>query len=212
MNNSKKKKSVIKPWQLVACAVIAVVLLVCCALVVAKLHWGALRVGAVAIATYVVAVAGIFFIPGLIPGSARGREDRAGLTRTVLDGIDKGDTVVILCRNDGSVVWCNEGLAHAMPDGKKPYGKTVSEITGATVDELREAPPQSGIGVEIGDSYFIASSYVVRNGRADLLVSAVPAMKMKELSGELELFRSQIEESDLVVAYIFIDNLTEALQ
>jgi len=37
-------------------------------------------------------------------------------------------------------------------------------------------------------------------------------MRMKELSAELELFRSQIEESDLVVAYIFIDNLTEMIQ
>ncbi|MBR5741565.1 MAG: DHH family phosphoesterase, partial [Firmicutes bacterium] len=202
----------IKPWQLIACAVVAVVLLVCYALVVAKLHWGALRVGAVTIAAYLVAVAAILFIPRLIPGSARGREDRAGLTRTVLDGIDKADTVMILCRNDGSVVWCNEGLAAVMPDGKKPYGKTVFEITGVTVDELREASSPSGIGVEIGDSYFIASSYVVRNGRADLLVTAVPAMRMKELAGELELFRTQIEESDLVVAYIFIDNLTEMIQ
>ena len=198
--NSKKRKSVIKPWQLIACAVVAVVLLVCYSLVVAKLHLGALRVGAVTIAAYLVAVAAILFIPRIIPGSARGREDRAGLTRTVLDGIDKADAVMILCRNDGSVVWCNEGLAAVMPDGKKPYGKTVLEITGATVDELREAPSQSGIGVEIGDSYFIASSYVVRNGRADLLVTAVPAMRMKELAGELELFRTQIEESDLVVA------------
>ena len=210
--NSKKRKSVIKPWQLIACAVVAVVLLVCYSLVVAKLHLGALRVGAVTIAAYLVAVAAILFSPRIIPGSARGREDRAGLTRTVLDGIDKADAVMILCRNDGSVVWCNEGLAAVMPDGKKPYGKTVLEITGATVDELREAPSQSGIGVEIGDSYFIASSYVVRNGRADLLVTAVPAMRMKELAGELELFRTQIEESDLVVAYIFIDNLTEMIQ
>ncbi|MBR6917584.1 MAG: hypothetical protein IKN38_05310, partial [Clostridia bacterium] len=210
--NSNRKKSVIKPWQLIACAIVALVLLACYALIVAKLHWGALRVGAVTIAAYVVAVAAIFFIPMIFPGNSRGREDRAGLTRTVLDGVDKSDSVMILCRNDGSVVWCNEGLASVMPDGKKPYGKTVFEITGATVDELRAATPQSGVGIEIGDSYFIASSYVVRNGRADLLVTAVPAMRMKELAGELELCRTQIEESDLVVAYIFIDNLTEMIQ
>ncbi|MBR6917255.1 MAG: hypothetical protein IKN38_03640, partial [Clostridia bacterium] len=69
--NDKKRKSVIKPWQLIACAVVAVVLIVCYALIVAKLHWGALRVGAVTAAVYVVAVAAILFVPGLIPGTPR---------------------------------------------------------------------------------------------------------------------------------------------
>ena len=209
---NKKKKQVIKPWQLIVCAVVAVALLIGYALVIAKLHLGALRVGAVIVAAYLVTVIIVIFIPRIVPNGMQGREDRAGLTRTVLDGVDKSDAAMILCRNDGSVVWCNEGLAAAMPDGKKPYGKTVYDITGTTVEELRNAASQNGIGVLIGGSYYIASSYAVRNGRADLLITAVPAMRVKELSDELELFRTRIEESELVVAYIFIDNLTEMIQ
>ncbi len=211
MNRKKKKNPAPKAWQMIACAVLAVALFGLYALVVAKLHLGALRTGAAIIAVYLLAVLLIIYLPRrLVKG--QGREDRSGFTRTVLEGVDKGDAVVILCRNDGSVVWCNEGIAYAMPDGRKPYGKSVYEITGATVEAFRKADPQSGIGVTIGNGYYIASCCPIRNGRGDLLITAVPSMKMKELADELDLFRDQIEMSDLCVAYIYIDNLTEMIQ
>ena len=79
--------------------------------------------------------------------------DRVVLSRSLFDSIDRMDSPVIMCHVDGRLIWCNESFRDILGDGKKPYGKNVSEILGVSVENIRNAPPEDGLGFEYGNSY-----------------------------------------------------------
>jgi hypothetical protein len=65
---------------------------------------------------------------------------------------------------------------------------------------------------EIGNEYYIANVQPIKSSRGDVLLVSAPATGFKAATDELSLFRQRIEESEPVVAYVFIDNLSELAQ
>ncbi len=139
-------------------------------------------------------------------------KDRTVLSRSMFDSIDRMDSPALMCHADGRLVWCNESLRETLPDGRKPYGKNVADILGVTVDRLRDAPAEDGLGLEFNGRYYIAKYNSVKLERGGGLIILTESAEFKTMSDELDLIHERLEDSDPVVAYVLIDNITEMMQ
>lgn len=207
-----KKNKFMKNLPFFICSIFAVVVLGCYALAVARFHVRALRAGAVAVLIYAAVALTVFLISRGRNAPVISGEDKQVLSRAVFDSLDKTVSPVLICRQDGRIVWCNSALGSALPDVKRPVGKTLSEVLGITSDQFRDAEESGDLTFEIGNEYYIANVQPIKSSRGDVLIVSAPATGFKAATDELSLFRQRIEESEPVVAYVFIDNLSELAQ
>ena len=138
--------------------------------------------------------------------------DRLVLSRTLFDAVDRMDSPAVMCRADGRVFWCNGATRNAMTDGRRPYGKTLGELFGASLDDIRNAPPEDGLGVTFYDGYYIAKQSAIKFERGGALVILTESSELKTMGDELDLIHERLDECDPVVAYVYIDNLTEMIK
>ena len=167
------------------------------------------------IAFAVLLVIGIVFISAVCkrfsvkPGHIA---DRVVLSRSLFDSIDRMDSPVIMCHVDGRLIWCNESFRDILGDGKKPYGKNVSEILGVSVENIRNAPPEDGLGFEYGNSYYIAKYSNVKLEGGGGLIILTETSEYKAMSDKLGMIYERLDNSDPVVAYVLVDNLAEMIE
>ena len=138
--------------------------------------------------------------------------DRVVLSRSLFDSIDRMDSPAIMCHADGRLIWCNESFRNTLNDGKKPYGKNISEILGMPVEAIRNAPAEDGIGFEYGNSYYIAKYSNVKLEGGGGLIILTETSEFKAMSDKLDMIYEQLDSSDPVVAYVLVDNLTEMIE
>ncbi len=207
-----KKNKFMKNLPFFICSIFAVVVLGCYAIAVARFHVRALRAGAVAVLIYAAVTLAVFLISRGKNASTISGEDRLILSRAVFDSLDRLESPVLICRQDGKIVWCNSGLSSVLPALKRVSGKTVEEVLGVSAEEFSTAENKGGFTFELGNEYYIAETQQIKSSRGDLLIISAPATGFKAATDELALFRQRIEESELVVAYVYIDNLTELSQ
>lgn len=207
-----KKNKFMKNLPFFICSIFAVVVLGCYAIAVARFHVRALRAGAVAVLIYAAVTLAVFLISRGKNASTISGEDRLILSRAVFDSLDRLESPVLICRHDGKIVWCNSGLSSVLPALKRVSGKTVEEVLGVSAEEFSTAENKGGFTFELGNEYYIAETQQIKSSRGDLLIISAPATGFKAATDELALFRQRIEESELVVAYVYIDNLTELAQ
>ncbi len=194
------------------CSIFAVVVLGCYAIAVARFRVRPLRAGAVAVLIYAAVALIVFLITRRRSTSVISGEDRLILSRAVFESLEKMVSPVMICRQDGRIVWGNSGLASALPDVKRVNGKTVKEVLGISDEEFRAAENDGEFTFGIGNEYYVAEIMPIKSSRGDLLIVSTSATGFKTVSDELSLIRQRIEESELVVAYVYIDNLTELAQ
>ncbi len=139
-------------------------------------------------------------------------KDRAVLSRIIFETLDVFSSPLILCRANGKIFWCNEGMKVLMPDGRKPYGKTVFDVLGVTLDSIREAAPEDGLGVDFAGHYFIAKYNAVKYELGGAMVLLTESTELKTMGDELDLIHERLVDGEPVVAYIVVDNLTEMIQ
>ena len=207
-----KKNKFTKNLPFFICSIFAVTVLGCYALAVARFHVRALRAGAVAVLIYAAVTLAVFLISRRKSASVISGEDKLLLSRAVFDSLDRMASPVLICRQDGRIVWCNSGFSSVLPDVKRVNGKTVKEVLGVSAEEFSPAEIEGGFTFEIGNEYYIAETQQIKSSRGDLLIVSAPATGFKAATDELALFRQRIEESELVVAYVYIDNLAELAQ
>ena len=143
------------------------------------------------------------------PGQVK---DRTILSRSLFDAIDRMDSPALMCRSDGKLFWCNESLRENIPDGRKPYGKSISDILGVSLERIRDASPADGLGMEFNGRYYIAKYNSIKFERGGALIILTESSELKVMGDELEMIHERLEDSDPVVAYILIDNLTEMMK
>lgn len=171
-----------------------------------------LRFGVLFMILYVVGVVLIGVLDRHVAASGGQIRDRLVLSRTVFDAVDRMDSPAIMCALDGKVLWCNEALRDTMENAKKPYGKTVEEVLGVPLENIRDAYAADGYGIDFCGSYYIAKYSTVKYGRGGALIILAESTEHRAMRDELELIHEKLEDSEPCVAYILIDNLTEMLQ
>lgn len=139
-------------------------------------------------------------------------QDRQLLGSAVFEGIDGIISPAALCGSDERVFWCNEALRRAMADGRKPYGKTLSELFGVSLEDIRSSPEEDGVGVSFYDRYYIAKQSPVKLEHGGALVILTESSELKTMGDELELIHERLDETEPIVAYAYIDNLTEMIK
>lgn len=139
-------------------------------------------------------------------------KDRLVLSRTVFDAVDRMDSPAVMCSFDGRILWCNEALRDTMKEAKKPYGKTVHELFGVSLESIRDAHPEDGLGVDFCGRYYIAKYSTIKYGRGGAFIIMTESTELKTMSDELDLIHEKLEDSEPAVAYVLVDNLTEMVQ
>ena len=171
-----------------------------------------LRFGVLFFALYVAGIVLIGVVGRHLIAGGGQVKDRAILSRTVFDAVDRMDSPAVMCSLDGKILWCNEALRDITKDAKKPYGKTVYELLGVSLESIRDAHPEDGLGVDFCGRYYIAKYSTIKYGRGGAFIIMTESTELKTMSDELDLIHEKLEDSEPVVAYILIDNLTEMVQ
>ena len=201
-----------KHWQIVASTVYAAVLFSVYIIAAANGMPHLLRFGTFFLLLLIVGVVFINVVCKHLSVKNGQVKDRTVLSRTLFDAIDRMDSPALMCRSDGRIFWCNESLRDCMNDGRKPYGKNVGEVLGVSFDRIRNAPVEDGVALDFCGHYYIAKYSTIKFERGGGLIILAESSELKIMGDELELIHARLEDSDPVVAYVLIDNLTEMVK
>ncbi len=204
-------KFVNKYWQLILTTAYTVALFAIYIFGAANGMSHLLRFGFLFMALVIIGVVFISFFARKLSRQGEQVKDRMALSRAIFDGIDRMDSPALMCRSDGRIFWCNESMRSVMSDSRKPYGKSVTEILGVSVERIRDASPADGYGIDFHGHYYIAKYNSIKFERGGGLIILTESTELKTMSDELELIRDKLEISEPVVAYILIDNITEMI-
>jgi len=199
-------------WQTVLSTVYAVTIFTVYIVAAAKGLPHLLRFGVLFLALLVAGIVFINFIAKRFTASSEEIKDRSILSKAVFDAVDRMDSPALMCRIDGRMFWCNEAMRNIISDGKKPYGKNVSELIGVSHERIRSAPPEDGLGIELDGRYYIAKYNPIKFERGGGLIVLAESSELKTMGDELELIHERLEDTSPVIAYVLIDNLTEMVQ
>lgn len=209
----KKIRALIsKYWQIILTVLYTAFLFTAYIIAAAKGMPHLLRFGVLFLALYAVGVVLIGVLGRRVSLSDGQIKDKLVLSRTVFDAIDRMDSPAIMCTLDGKILWCNEALRDTMSEAKKPYGRTISELLGVPLENIRDSNAEDGYGVDFCGSYYIAKYSTVKYGRGGALIILTESAEFKTMHDELELIHEKLEDSEPCVAYVLIDNLTEMIQ
>ncbi len=201
-----------KHWQLVLNIVYVVVVCTVYVIAAAKGLPHLLRFGMLLIFVLVFGVALIDLLFRTLRTSNKQVTDRAVLSRVIFDGIDKSDSPCVLCRADGRIAWCNEAMIELLSEKRKPYGRTLGEVFGITTDEVRSASKSDGVGLEFANSYYIVKYTPVKFERASGLVTFTESKDLQSMRDELALIHTRLDDTSPIVAYLYVDNLSEIMK
>ena len=208
----KIRALVSKYWQIILTVLYTAFLFTAYIIAAAKGMPHLLRFGVLFLALYAVGVVLIGVLGRRVSLSGGQIKDKMVLSRTVFDAIDRMDSPAIMCTLDGKILWCNEALRDTMSEAKKPYGRTISELLGVPLENIRDSNAEDGYGVDFCGSYYIAKYSTVKYGRGGALIILTESAEFKTMRDELELIHEKLEDSEPCVAYVLIDNLTEMIQ
>ena len=188
---------------LVAAAVICMVLY---ALGVARLGWGALRCGAIALGLYAALVILAFLI---FERHGRGKRDEnlaPVMGRIMFDAVVKMTTPVFICDSSERIIWYNTATEALYSTKNKLYGESVQELFGVTLADIRGESGEDGARIEAEGRSFLAKYSHIKTDDEDF------ALVLTSETTELDALKALRAGDEAVVCYIMIDNLGEMMQ
>ncbi len=140
---------------------------------------------------------------------AQGSETLAPVMgRIMFDAVVKMRSPVFICDEGERLVWYNNATESLVRTGHGEglYGKTVSELFGVTLTDLRDDKSEFGLPFAYEDRHFTGRYNHIKTDDNDFaLVVATETTTEENLT-------KQLSDEELVVMYIYIDNLTEMMQ
>ncbi len=149
----------------------------------------------------------------------RQRGKRAGseklapvMGRIMFDAVVKMKTPVFICDNEERVIWYNSAMEslflseNKLAAENKLYGKGISELFGVTLAQIREDKSENGVTLTCEDRTFTARYNHIKTDDNDF------ALVVTAETTEQNQLRRKLEDSEPVVMYVYIDNLTEMMQ
>ncbi len=140
---------------------------------------------------------------------AQGSEKLAPVMGQIMfDAVVKMRSPVFICDEEERIVWYNTATESLVRTGlgENFYGKYVAELFGVTLAELREDKSELGLPFAYEDRRFTGRYNHIKTDDNDFALVVAT-----ETTGEEELAK-QLADGELVVMYIYIDNLTEMMQ
>ncbi len=183
----------------------------------------------VIIALYLAALFAVGYLFRLFSLRITSVADEAELTmlRSItLDLISKLYMPVLICDDDGRIIWYNKPLAQIFHAGEVLYGRYVDQYCTATVREIRAAEALDGLPVAIlptvhahfhNNTIFNEEHQALRRDFRVKNYDFKAEGKNYTLlfwndKRDLVTLQQQMENAQTVVGYILIDNLDELLQ
>ena len=132
--------------------------------------------------------------------------------RIMFDAVVKMKTPVFICDNEERIVWYNTATEslflteNRLTLENKLYGKTMSDLFGVTLGQIRDDKSDTGVVLNCEGRSFTARYNHIKTDDNDF------ALVVTTETTEAEQLRRNLDDSELVVMYIYIDNLTEMMQ
>jgi len=132
--------------------------------------------------------------------------------RIMFDAVVKMKTPVFICDNEERVIWYNSAMEslflseNKLAAENKLYGKGISELFGVTLTQIREDKSENGVTLTCEDRTFTARYNHIKTDDNDF------ALVVTAETTEQNQLRRKLEDSEPVVMYVYIDNLTEMMQ
>lgn len=158
-------------------------------------------------------------------------ESESPVLRSVtLEFISRVYMPVLICDDDGKIIWYNKAQAELFHAGEVLYGRYIDQYCTATMSELMEAADYNGLAVGVlpqsaSHTYFHnhtaydeEAAYLPRDYRVKCYdIPTTSGGKKYHLlfwndKRELRLIEEKMALAESVVGYIMIDNLDEVLQ
>lgn len=157
---------------------------------------------------YVFLMIAVSFI--LRPSSAkmaiRAEEDMKPILGNItLDLIVKLNMPVVICTEDGKIVWYNNTFGKLAGAGRGMYGANFETMTGVSVAAVL-SPDSDGTDVELFDRFFRIKGYDMKSH------SKTYCLTVWSDCSELNRLSSRLHDEETLLAYIMVDNFDEILQ
>ncbi len=154
-------------------------------------------------------------------------ETEAPMLRSItLDLISRVYMPVLICDNDGRIIWYNKALAQIFHAGEVLYGKYLDQYCTATVREIRASDAPDGFPVAVlptvhahfhNNTVFdeerdqLRRDFRVKNYDFHADNKAYTLLFWSD-KRDLVTLEQRMEDADSIVGYILVDNLDEVLQ
>ena len=132
--------------------------------------------------------------------------------RIMFDAVVKMKTPVFICDSEERIIWYNTATESLfVSEGRfsvenKLYGRTVSDLFGVNLAQIRDDKTEDGVSLTCEGRSFTAKYNHIKTDDNDF---ALVVTTETTQAGQL---RRKLDDSELVVMYIYIDNLTEMMQ
>ena len=132
--------------------------------------------------------------------------------RIMFDAVVKMKTPVFICDSEERIIWYNTATETLfMAENKvsaenRLYGKPISELFGVTLAQIRDDKSETGVGFSCAGRSVTAKYNHINTDDNDF------ALVVTAETTELDQLQRKLSDSELVVMYIYIDNLTEMMQ
>ena len=189
----------------------------------------ALSTGFLMVILYLVGILGIrmlFKFFALRITSAADEAEATMLSTVTRDFITKLHIPVLICDEDGRIIWYNKALAQIFHAGEVLYGRYLDQYSTATVREIRASEEPDGMPVAVLPTVHAHfHNTTIFNEERDALRRDF-RVKNYDFTAEgknytlllwndkreLAALEQKMENAEAVVGYILIDNLDELLQ
>ena len=128
--------------------------------------------------------------------------------RIMFDAVVKMKTPVFICDSEERIIWYNTATESLfVSEGRfsvenKLYGRTVSDLFGVNLAQIRDDKTEDGVSLTCEGRSFTAKYNHIKTDDNDF---ALVVTTETTQAGQL---RRKLDDSELVVMYIYIDNLT----
>ena len=132
--------------------------------------------------------------------------------RIMFDAVVKMKAPVFICDSEERIIWYNTTTeALFLSENRsslenKLYGKTVSELFGVGLAQIRDDKSEEGAVLSCEGRTFTARYSDIKSDENNF------ALVMTTETTETERLQRLMSDTELVVMYIFVDNLTEMMQ
>ena len=132
--------------------------------------------------------------------------------RIMFDAVVKMKAPVFICDSEERIIWYNTATeALFLSENRsslenKLYGKTVSELFGVGLAQIRDDKSEEGAVLSCEGRTFTARYSDIKSDENNF------ALVMTTETTETERLQRLMSDTELVVMYIFVDNLTEMMQ
>lgn len=124
----------------------------------------------------------------------------------MLDAVLKSSAPAMICDSFGKIIWHNRVTSTLSPGRSTLYGTKAEKLFNVPIEKIMRDESNVGVPAQVGDRAYRIKGYRIKAGeRTYVLLMFVDTTEATYLA-------RQMAASDIVCAYIIVDNLEEMLQ